>query len=99
MKCLSVDNQPRLARCGLIDLNPGELHSYLFVASLDKFGGSCKILDDLSDRLCISNKTEDAYLRVINMITGNNESRSLLKHISSDCRGRLDYEKFNSKQK
>ena len=68
MKCLSVDNQPRLARPGLIDLNPGELHSYLFMVSLDKCGGSCKILDNLSDRLCISNKTEDAYLRVINMI-------------------------------
>lgn len=69
------------------------------MVSLDGCGGSCKTLDDLSDRSCISNKTEDANLRVINMITGSSESRSLLKHVSRDCRGRFDYEKFNSKQK
>ena len=30
--------------------------SHIFVVCLDIFAGSCKNLDDLSDRLCIPNK-------------------------------------------
>ena len=42
--------------------------------------GSCNTLNDVSSRVCFSNKTEDLNLIVFNMITGINESKKLKKH-------------------
>ena len=40
------------------------------MVSLDSCNGSFNTLDDQSDRLCVSSKTEDRYLKVFHMITG-----------------------------
>ena len=56
-----------------IDLNPDILHYYPFVVNLDRCGENCNILDGLSDRLCVSNKTESVNLKLFNMTTGQNE--------------------------
>ena len=53
----------------LVDLNPNELRYYPFVVNLDRCDGSCNSLDDLSNRIYVSNKTEDLNAKVINMIT------------------------------
>ena len=46
---------------------------------------SCNTLNDLSNKVCVLNKTEDLYLSMFNMITGINKSKTLTKHIS--CEG------------
>ena len=50
-------------------------------------------------KVCIPNKTEDLNLRVFNMIPGINESKTLLKHISCECKCKFDGRKSNSNQK
>ena len=37
-----------------------------------------------------SNRTEDLNLSVLNMITGRNESKTLTKHIPSECKCRFN---------
>ena len=44
---------------------------------LDRCVGSCNTLNDLSNKVCIPNKTEDLNLSVFNIITGINESKVL----------------------
>ena len=39
--------------------------------------GSCNNLNDLSDKVCVLNKTEDFNLSMFNMITEINESKTL----------------------
>ena len=46
---------------------------------------SYNTLNDLSNKVCVLNKTEDLYLSMFNMITGINKSKTLTKHIS--CEG------------
>ena len=55
-------------------------------------------IHDLSNNVCIPNKTEDLNLRVFNMITGINEWKTLTKHISCKCKYKLDGTKCNSNQ-
>ena len=47
----------------LIDLHSNEcsqeLHYYPFVVKLDRCVRSCNTLNDLSDKVCVPNKTED----------------------------------------
>ena len=70
----------------LVNLHPNEysqeFHYYPFEFQLDRCVGSCNTLNDLSNKVCIPNKTEDVNLSVFNMITGINELKTLTKHIS-----------------
>ena len=46
----------------------------------------------------VQNKTEDLNLSLFNMITGINESKTLTKHISCECKCKFDGRKCNSNQ-
>ena len=56
-----------------------EFHCYPFAVKLNRCVGSCNTLNDFSNKVCVSNKTEDKNLCVFNMITGINESKTLTK--------------------
>ena len=47
-------------------------------------------MNDLSNKLCIANRTVDLNLSVFNMITGINKSKTWTKHISCECKCELD---------
>ena len=59
----------------------------------------CNTLNDLSNRVCVPNKTEDLNLNVFNMITRTNEWKILTKHISCRRKCKFDGSKCNSDQK
>ena len=61
--------------------------------------GSCETLNDLSNKVCVPNKTEDLNMHVFNMITGINTSITLTKHVSCKCKCKCDGRKCNSNQK
>ena len=86
----------------LINLHPNEynqeFHYYLFAVKLDRCVGSCNTLNDLSNKVCIPNETEDLNLSVLDMITGINELKALTKHISCKCKCRFDGKICNSNQ-
>ena len=67
----------------LINLNPNEYSQvfryYPFAVKLDKCVGSSNNLNDLSNKVCVVNKTEKLNLSILNMITGINESKTLRK--------------------
>ena len=69
----------------LINLHPNvysqEFHYYPFAVKLDRCVGSCNIVNDISNKVCVPNKTEDLNLSVFNIIIRINESKTLAKHI------------------
>ena len=67
-----------------------EFHYYATAVKLDRCVGNCNTLNDFSNKVCVPNKTVDLNLSVFNMITGINESKTLTKHISCDCKCRFD---------
>ena len=72
-----------------------ELHNYSFVVKLDICAKSCNNPNDLSNKVCIPNITEYLNLKVSIIITGINESKTLIKHISWECKCRPDGRKCN----
>ena len=56
-------------------------------------------LNDLSNKARVLNKTEDLNLSIFNTITGINESKKLIKHISCECKCKFDDRTFNLNQK
>ena len=66
------------------------LRYYLFVVNLDRCVGSFNTVNNLSDKIYVLNKPEDLNLTVFNMITGINESKTLTKYISCQCKCKFD---------
>ena len=101
-KCVSLNNQKCMTQPTLIDLHPNEysqgFYYYLFAVILAKFSGICNTFNDLSDKVCVPNKTEDLNPSVFSMITGKNESKKLTKHISCKCKCKFNGRKCDSDQ-
>ena len=68
------------------------------MVKLDWCAGSCNTINDLSNKVCVPNKTEDLNVSVSNMIIGINESEALTKHISCECKCKFDETKYKSNQ-
>ena len=77
-----------------LNLHPNEysqeFHYCPYSVKLDRCFGSCNTLNDLSNKLSIPNKTEDLNLCVFNMVAGINESKTLTKDISCECKCKFD---------
>ena len=101
-KCVSLSNQKCMTQPTLINLQPNEysqeFHCYPFAVKLDICVGSCNNFNDLSNKVCIPNKTKNLNLSVFNMITGINESKTSTKNISCECKCIFNGRKYNSDQ-
>ena len=87
-KFISLNNEQCMTQYTLINLDPNEhiegLCYYTFAVNLDRCMGSCDTLNNLSNKVCVPNKTEDLNLSVFHMLTGIYESKILIKHISCE---------------
>ena len=85
-KCVLLRNQKCMTQYTLSDLHSNEcsqeFHYYPFAVKLDRYVGGCNTFNDLSNKVCVPNKTENLNLNMFNMITRTNESKTLRKHIS-----------------
>ena len=101
-KCISLSNQKCVTQRTPIDLNSNEycqkFHYYPFSVKLNSCVGNCGTLNDLSNKLCVPNKTDELNLSMFNMIARINESKTLLKHISCECKCKFHGRKCNSDQ-
>ena len=89
-KCILWRNQKCMTQPTLSNLHPNEysqeFHYCPFAVKLDRCVGSWNTPNDLSNKVCVLNKTEDLNLSVSKIIKGINESTTLTKHISCKCR-------------
>ena len=99
---ISLSNQKCKIQPTLINLHPNEyshpFHYEPLLVKSDKCFGSCNTINNLSNKVCVSNKTEDLNLSVFNMMAGINESKTLTKYISCKCKSKLDGTKCDSNQ-
>ena len=90
-------NQPTLINLDSNGYNQ-ELHYYSFAISLDTCVSSCKTLNDLSNKVCVSNKRE-AFKSKPFQHDYRNKLIENIKHISCKCKCEFDSRKCNSNQK
>ena len=90
-----------MPRPTLKDLNPYEYNQilccYPFMVNLDRCNRSCNTLGNLSNKICVPNKTEDLNLNAFNTVTRINESKTH-KNIPCKCKSKFDGQKCNSNQ-
>ena len=94
IKCLFLNDEPCMVRPTIIDMNPNELRYYLFMISLNKCTGSCKVL---SPKTCVPKELKDVNVKAFNRITKWHEA--MTKHIPCNCKWKINSTTCNSKQK
>ena len=82
-KCLVLNDEPRMVRPFIIDMNPVELKYYPCRVSLNKCTGSCNVL---SPKICVPKETEDINVKAFNMIKHKDEAKAMTERISCDCK-------------
>ena len=101
-KWVSWSTQKFEIQSTLINLHPNEygqeFHYYSFMVKLDRCVGSCNNLNDLSNKVCVLNKTEDSSQSLLRMIRVVIKSKTLTKYLSYECKCKLDGTKYNSYQ-
>ena len=101
-KSVLLSNQQCKIQPAIINLHLNEYSQEFyynpFSVKLDRCVGSCDTLNDLSNKVCVPNKTEDLNLSIFTMITVINESKTLIKHISCKCKCKFAGRKCNSDQ-
>ena len=84
-KCILLSNQKCIIQPTLINLHLNEysqeFYYYPISVKLDRCFVSCNTFNDLPNKLCVPNKTEDLNLSVFKMITGIHELKTLTKNI------------------
>ena len=74
---LTLSNQKFEVQTTLINLHPNEyvqeLHYYPSQVKQGKCVGSCNTFNDLSNKVCVKNKTGDLNIDTFFMITGKKE--------------------------
>ena len=89
-KCVSLSNQKCMIQPTIFKFRSNkysqQFHYYPFLVKLDRCAGSFNNINDLSNKVCVPNKTENLNLSVFNMIAGIDESKTLAKHISCECK-------------
>ena len=85
-ECISLNNEPCMIRLTFIDLNHVELNHYLCIISSDICNASSNAVDDLFTKICVPSETKDVDVRLFNMITKINETKTSVEHISCDCK-------------
>ena len=58
--------------------------------SLDKCNWSYNVVDDLFTKICVPTETKDVNLAAVNIITKINKVKTLIKHISFNCKCKFD---------
>ena len=88
---------PDIPGTHLIDL--GRMKGRVDLGATEWFCRSCNTVDDLSTKICVPNKTKSVNVKDFNMVTRIYEAKTLVKHISCDCKCKFNSATCNSNQK
>ena len=78
-KCIFLNDELCMVRPTIIDMNHVELKYYPFMICLNKCTGSSNVL---SPKICVPKKTKDINVKAFNMITNQDQTKVMTKHIS-----------------
>ena len=82
-----------MVRPTLIDFNPVEVRYYPFMISLDKCTGSCIVV---SPKICVLKEAKDVNIKAFNATAKKIEAITMRKHISCNCKCKLNSTTCNS---
>ena len=92
-KYLSLIDEPCLIRPTLIGFNPAEVKYYPSMISLDK---CMEVVMSYLQKYVFRKNPKDINFKEFNMTSGKNEAKTMLRHISFDCKCKRNSTTYHS---
>ena len=99
LECISIKNQECKGRPEIININSNNPIFYPFSVKINRCSGNCNNINDSYARICISDTVKNLNVKVFNLMSLTNETRSIKSHETCKCICRLNEIICNNKQR
>ena len=99
LECVSIKNQAGIVRPEIININSNNPIFYPFSVKINRCSGNCNNINDPFARICISDTVKSSDVKVFNLMSRTNETRSIKRDKTCKCMCRLNEIICNKKQR
>ena len=99
LDCISMKNQECKVRPEIVSINSNNAMFYPFCIKINKCSGNCNNINDPYARICVPDTVKNLNVKVFNLMTLTNETKSIKWHETCKCICRLNEIICNNKQK
>ena len=99
LECISIKNQQCKVRPKLVDVSSNNPIFYPFSVQINRCSGNCNNINDPYARIYVSDTVKNLNVKVFNLMSLANETRSIKWHETCKCICRLNEIICNKKTK
>ena len=99
LDCISMKNQECKVRPEIISINSNNPMFYPFSIKVNKCSGNCNNINDPYIRIWVPDTVKNLNVKIFNLMSGTNETRSIKWHETCKCICRLNKIICNNKQR
>ena len=97
--CISINNQKCKVRPEIVDVSSNNPVFYPFSVKINRCSGNCNSINDPYAKICVPDIVKNLNVKVFNLMSRSNESRSIKLHETCKCIRRLNKIICNNKQR
>ena len=99
LECISMKNQECKVRPEIININSNNPIFYPFSVKINRCNGNCNNINDPYARICVPDIVKNLNVKVFNLMSRTNETRSIKWYETCKCICRLNEIIWNNKQR
>ena len=99
LSCISMRNQKCKVRPKIVSISSNNPMFYPFSVKVNKCSGNCNNINDPYARICVPDTVKNLNVKVFNLMSRTNETRSIKWHETCKCICRLNKIIYNNKQR
>ena len=99
LECISMKNQECKVRPEIININSNNPIFYPFSVKINRCSGNCNNINDPYARICVPDIVKNLNVKVFNLMSRTNETKSIKSHETCKCICRLNKIVCNNKQR
>ena len=90
LNCVSMNNQECKVRPEIVNVSSNNPIFYPFSVKINRCSGNCNSINDPYARICVPDVVENLSVKVFNLMSRSNESRSIESDETCKCICRLN---------
>ena len=99
LNCISLKNQECKVRPEIVNVSSNNPIFYPFSVKINRCSGNCNSINDPYAKICVSDVVKNLNVKVFNLTSRSNESRSIKSHKACKYICRLNKIVCNNKQR
>ena len=99
LDCISMKNRECKVRPEIVSINSNNPMFYPFSIKVNKCSGNCNNINDPYTRIWVPDTVKNLNVKIFNLMSGTNETRSIKWHETCKCICRLNKIICNNKQR